>query len=463
MSASRTTMHMPRTANDAYIDLVNDGLHIFDHPEEASLSTRHPVGRVHPSTTLSHQIMSLDWIKWLVKNADRIVQIYNNLANDPQVKLDLAQSAFDQSQGRPFKTQTEIYFKAFQLKMDTSPLAAVIYNDLVDFDSSSPSSSSSSSQPTFLTGIQKVYYEKCFSEALEHARGDRQLFEETLKENLQHAVKTVHNDRTETPYQILKYRPRARYEPNWDEIMATAARQRVKIIDFSNTGRPPKEYLAQIPAQFDEVIFSSARADETGGILNYFAWLPPHIKKITYPLRYGAVVPLCFPFVCSGESVEDHNERFMRGLPFTVKEVVLNEHRNESININEQPTVFPASYQAVFNRGFNSDENLKLDPCIRGMRELLRHYLGIDARSNSDGVARTWLRCLGREHRQQVEDVIREIDSQDLQTPLDILAALKAIEPENPRGGLRMRIHFLNHILSLSPAPQASSSVSLTA
>jgi len=227
------------------------------------------------------------------------------------------------------------------------------------------------------------------------------------------------------------------------------------IIDYSKSGRPSKEHLATIPVNINELIFPGTQ-DEPELIAKYLAWLPPHIKKITFPLHYPALAPLCFPFGCKRNTRVDSRALIERALPFTLDQAVLGDNIRV---MGTQAPAFPASYQAAFMEGYSSQLNSDMDPVVRGMRELLCHYLGLGERSRTEGVARTWLRCFRREHEKEVRDVIKRIDRRELLTPLELLAALKAIEPENPRGGLRMRIHFLSNFLSFGCVPQASSSM----
>lgn len=265
-------------------------------------------------------------------------------------------------------------------------------------------------------------------------------FESDLKNRLigyfkEHLYQNIDED----AYFYKTYKPVAGTEPA-SIIAKLKDDTRLDTLDLSNfhplsTSVFSKEHLAEIPAHIHTVSvdIKTMEAWNQKEAIKYFAFLPPQVKTISLESLSKVV----------NYDRDRWGQACSKVMPFAVKRLM---NEDKSLNLNKKIPDFPASYLAMFDIGINNTPSTIQNPVVRGMHQLLRHYMGSD-----DPSVKTRFRCMFRDHKDQVAHIIDQIENNTITTPLELLAALKSIEPANSRGGLQARTHFLSHYLVENP------------
>ncbi|KTC96500.1 hypothetical protein Lgee_2183 [Legionella geestiana] len=221
---------------------------------------------------------------------------------------------------------------------------------------------------------------------------------------------------------------------------------------------PPKKLLANLPPHIKAVTFVEVPNHERspewnltpGQVKDYLSFLPPHIKTLT-------TSNLPVESTCFGEP-ETRWSELMPQLPASLENV--REYR-DGITLGRERRQYTlprvnTAYESVFNTRYENNVSHLNTEAARGMYALLRHYLGTETRGPNENMFDDLYRSRRirwRGHRAEIEDLVRKIDSNEIDDPLEILYEMKHINARNtnPNGGLQMRINFLQDHLSRNP------------
>lgn len=213
---------------------------------------------------------------------------------------------------------------------------------------------------------------------------------------------------------------------------------------YEDYAQPPEGHSNTLDPKLLEALPSSIKNLEFKLHIQY-----TELEKLRHISPYVDTVTIDYCFTLNGKQIGI----IKNSLPATVL-TLRNGFYDKTYYTTPARTLNP-SYLSVFNSGAKSNDRSDNDSIVIGMKRLLLHYLGnLDDTGEklvNELPTTTWWRIKGREHRAEVEAIIRKIDNKEITSPSQLLSELRKINPQNPRGGLQMRINFLAGYLKEHP------------